>query len=120
MYKTWINTKKVHKSMSAIITDQFRILSAKNFSSSIASTETAYYTFVGLTNSTEYDTFWEDSPPTPIDSFDNYNDVWDTIIGLKKINPDDIRSVVRRISWESGIVYDMYRHDISRTIKAVK
>jgi hypothetical protein len=100
--------------MSAIITDQFRILSAKNFSSSIASTETAYYTFVGLTNSTEYDTFWEDSPPTPIDSFDNYNDVWDTIIGLKKINPDDIRSVVRRISWESGIVYDMYRHDISR------
>jgi len=100
--------------MSAIITDQFRILSAENFVSSVGSTTNAYYAFVGLTNSTDYATNWEQSPPSPIDSFDNYSDIWDTIIALKKINSDDVRQVIRRIEWESGITYDMYRHDISR------
>ena len=100
--------------MSAIITDQFRILSAENFSLSVASTANAYYSFVGLTNSTEYKTDWEQTPLSPIDSFDNYNDVWDTVIGLKKINSDDVRQVIKRIDWISGNTYDMYRHDISR------
>lgn len=100
--------------MSAIITDQFRILSADNFSASVALTANSYYSFVGLTNSTEYKTDWEQSPLSPIDSFNNYNDVWDTIIGLKKINSDDVSQVIRRIDWVSGNTYDMYRHDISR------
>ena len=71
--------------MSAIITDQFRILSAENFISSVGSTENSYYSFVGLTNSTDYSQNWEQSPPTPLDSFDNFHDVWDTIIALKKL-----------------------------------
>jgi len=100
--------------MSAIITDQFRILSAENFSLSIASTANSYYSFVGLTNSTDYSVTWEEIPPSPIDSFDNYNDIWDTIIALKKINSDDVRQVIRKVDWQSGITYDMYRHDISR------
>jgi hypothetical protein len=100
--------------MSAIITDQFRILSAENFSNSIGSTTNSYYSFVGLTNPTDYKSDWETSPLDPIDSFDNYNDIWDTIIALKKINPEDVRQVIRRIEWESGVTYDMYKHNISR------
>ena len=100
--------------MSAIITDQFRILSAKNFITSIASTDNSYYSFVGLTNATDYDANWEQNPISPIDSFDNYNDIWDTTIALKKINSEDVRQVIRRIEWQSGTTYDMYRHDISR------
>lgn len=100
--------------MSAIITDQFRILNAKNFLDSIESDNNSYYCFVGLTNSTDYSETWEDLPITPIDSFDNFNDVWDTIIALKKINPSEVGLVIRRIDWESGVTYDMYRHDISR------
>jgi hypothetical protein len=100
--------------MSAIITDQFRILSSENFLSSIGSTFNHYYSFVGLTNSTDYKADWETSPLDPIDSFDNYNDIWDTIIALKKITSDDVRQVIRKITWQSGNTYDMYRHDISR------
>jgi hypothetical protein len=100
--------------MSAIITDQFRILSAENFLNSIGSTANSYYAFVGLTNSTDYKSDWETSPLDPIDSFDNYNDIWDTIVALKKINSDDVRQVIRRIEWQSGNTYDMYRHNISR------
>jgi hypothetical protein len=100
--------------MSAIITDQFRILSAENFSLSVASTANSYYSFVGLTNSTDYSETWEQTPPSPIDSFDNYSDIWDTIVAIRKINSSDVRKVIRRIEWESGTTYDMYRHDISR------
>jgi hypothetical protein len=100
--------------MSAIITDQFRILSAKNFSLSVASTANAYYSFVGLTNSTDYVETWEQTPPSPVDSFDNCTDIWDTIIAIRRINSNDVRQVIRRIEWESGTTYDMYRHDISR------
>jgi hypothetical protein len=106
--------------MSAIITDQFRILSAENFVSSIGSTANSYYSFVGLTNATDYSQNWEQSPPTPLDSFDNFHDVWDTIVALKKINPDDVRQVIRRIDWESGVTYDMYRHDISIKKTSIK
>ena len=100
--------------MSAIITDQFRILNSKNFVSSIGSTENSFYAFVGLTNASDYYPNWDQSPVAPIDSFNYSNDVWDTIVGLSKINTDDVRQVIRKITWTSGNTYDMYRHDVSR------
>ena len=36
--------------MSAIITDQIRILNAKNFVAGVASSENSYYSFIGLPN----------------------------------------------------------------------
>ena len=36
--------------MAAIITDQIRILNAKNFIAGVTSSTNAYYSFVGLTN----------------------------------------------------------------------
>jgi hypothetical protein len=101
--------------MSAIITDQLRILNAKNFVSNLISTDRSYYTFIGLPNATDYDENWDATPPSPKDNFDQENDYWDSMIALKKIKPSDVSLVVRKITWESGITYDMYRHDISRT-----
>ncbi len=101
--------------MSAIITDQLRILNANNFVASATSSSNSYYSFVGLTNATEYASNWENNPPTPKDSFDQENDYWDTMIALKKIKASDVNQVVRKITWSSGTTYDMYRHDISRT-----
>ena len=39
--------------MAAIITDQIRILNAKNFIAGVTSSTNAYYSFVGLTNPTD-------------------------------------------------------------------
>ena len=100
--------------MSAIITDQFRILSAKNFVTAVGSTANAYYSFIGLPNATEISSSWNTSPPAPKDSFQDEDDTWDTIISLKKITSNDVRRVVRKIDWTSGTTYDMYRQDISR------
>lgn len=101
--------------MSAIITDQIRILNSKSFVSSLKTGENKLYTFVGLPNQTEYQSNWDSNPPSPKDSFDDENDCWENMISLKRVNPDsDVRHVVRRTTWESGTTYDMYRHDISR------
>ena len=98
--------------MSAIITDQLRILNAKEFVASVASTSNSYYTFVGLPNATQVSSTWDTSPPSPRDNFDEENNYWDTMIALKKVNSSDVKQVIRKVTWQSGVTYDMYRHDI--------
>lgn len=103
--------------MSAIITDQFRILNAETFVKSLISignTSNSYYTFIGQPNC--YNEFaggtpnWGDGPP-PLDGFKELYEVKDTILTLKKITSDDIRRVVRKTQWVAGTTYEMYKHD---------
>ena len=99
--------------MAAIITDQIRVLNAKNFVSDVGIN--TYYSFIGLPNPTDYQTDWNNNPPSPKDNFDQENDYWDTMVALKKINTTDIRQVVPKRQWSSGTTYDYYRHDYSRS-----
>ena len=101
--------------MAAIITDQIRILNAKNFVAGVTSSSNSYYSFIGLPNSTDIQSNWDVNPPSPKDNFDEENNYWDTMIALKKINSSDIRQVVRKRIWSSGTTYDMYRHDYNRS-----
>ena len=82
--------------MAAIITDQVRILNAKNFVAGIADAGNSYYSFVGLPNPTDYSSTWNTTPPAPKDNFDEENDYWNTMIALKRINSTDVRQVVPR------------------------
>jgi len=99
--------------MAAIITDQIRILNAKNFVANVG--VGTYYSFIGLPNPTDYQTDWDENPPAPKDNFNQENDYWDTMIALKRINSSDVRQVVPKRVWSSGTTYDYYRHDYSRT-----
>ncbi len=101
--------------MAAIITDQIRILNAKNFVSGVTASTNAYYSFIGLTNATDFLSTWDQDPPSPKDNFDEENQYWDSMVALKKINSQDVRQVVTKRSWSSGTTYDMYRHDYSRS-----
>jgi hypothetical protein len=101
--------------MSSIFTDQLRISRAKDFVRSAAANSDIYYTFIGLPNSSSYQSDWDTNPPAPKDSFDQENDYWDTMIALKRIAPSGIRQVVKKVEWSSGVTYDMYRHDITRS-----
>jgi hypothetical protein len=100
--------------MAAIITDQLRILNAQNFVSGVQSSSNSYYTFIGLPNSNDYSDDWNENPPSPKDNLDQTNIIWDQMMALKKINSSDVNLVVRKISWESGRTYDMWRNDIDR------
>ena len=99
--------------MAAIITDQIRILNAKNFVSGVSSSVNSYYAFVGLPNPTSIADDWNDSPPSPTDNLDRHNACWDTIIGMKKITSSDVKQVIRKVSWSSGSTFDYYRPDYS-------
>ena len=101
--------------MAAIITDQLRILNTKDFVASVASTTNSYYTWIGLPNPTQVDSDWNTTPPDPKDSFNQENEYWDTMIALKKITTSDVKQVVAKNTWTSGITYDMYRNDITST-----
>ena len=101
--------------MAAIITDQIRILNAKNFVAGVSSSTNSYYSFVGLPNPSDIQSDWDTNPPSPKDNFDEENDYWDTMIALKKINASDVRQVIQKRFWSSGTTFDMYRHDYSRS-----
>ena len=97
--------------MAAIITDQVRILNAKNFITGINSSGNSYYSFIGLPNPSDFQSDWDTSPPAPQDSFNDENEYWDTMLALKKINSSDVRQVVSKKQWTSGTTYDYYRND---------
>ena len=75
--------------MSAIITDQFRVMNAETFIKSLVSvgnTSNRYYTFIGQPNhrnTLAYGTpNWGEGPP-PVDGFEEEYQVKETILTLK-------------------------------------
>ena len=103
--------------MSAIVTDQFRILNANNFIESCENSNNSYYVFLSLPNPTQVgfgrSELWNTNIPTPIDNFNYQTHTSDTLLFGKKITSENIRRVVRRIDWTQGTIYEMYRHDYS-------
>ena len=105
--------------MSAIVTDQFRILNASNFVDSINNSSNSYYVFVGLANPSPGSIGfgrtdnWDTNTPQPTDNIDYNNHNKTTILFGKKISDANIRRVIRKIDWVSGTKYEMYRQDYS-------
>ena len=108
--------------MSAIITDQFRILNAETFVKSftgIGTTANTYYTFLGHPNPTNTlvdnygDQNWSTSPPDPRDSFEQENSYHDSMMFMKKVTSSDVARVIPRTDWSVGTTFDMYKHDIN-------
>ena len=103
--------------MSAIISNQFRILNAETFVSSLISGISSAYTFIGQPNAKNPEvgigiTNW-DFGPAPLDTLEQENRIKETIIALNKIKSTDIRLAVKKNTWQSGQIYEMYRHDYS-------
>ena len=103
--------------MSALVTDQFRILNASNFIDTVQDSSNSYYVFVGLSNPTTSgfgrDANWNTNPPNPIDNIEYTNHYESTILFGKKVTSANIRRVIRRIDWNQGTKYEMYRPDYS-------
>jgi len=105
--------------MTAIITDQFRIFNAENFVDSV--NNNSYYVFLGLPNpslSTKFgrDTDWDSDPPVPVDNFQYLSHYKDTLLFGKKItSSNNVRRIVRKVTWTENTRYEMYRHDYSTT-----
>jgi hypothetical protein len=103
--------------MSAIVTDQFRILNASNFVNSISDSSNSYYVFFGLPNPTQVGfgrtASWNTNVPSPVDNFTYENHISDTSLFGQRITVENVRRVIRRIDWVQGTRYEMYRQDYS-------
>ena len=120
--------------MAALLTDQFRIFSARKFikalegpdatqsDSAAGANRDRLYVFIG--RSQPWDN--ENAPPQAVDSFSEFSNSYDDMISLKRVLAADTVQVVRRIDWVSpeehtgglGITYDIYRLTNSPNIPA--
>jgi hypothetical protein len=114
--------------MASLVTDQFRIFSAKQFINSLSvplgvSDATAgtqrqkMYVFVGRSKDWNFERFAgvanDQNPPVPEDSFNDLCEIYDDMIAMKRITSSDVRQVIKRRTWKSGKIYDMYKHNYS-------
>ena len=99
--------------MATISTVDFRIQNVKNFIESLcgAEGENTSYVFIGKP------TPWEDdnTPPVPNNNLESFFKTYHEMLSLKRIEATECFPMIRRFTWQSGITYDMYRHDYSQT-----
>jgi hypothetical protein len=121
--------------MSSLVADNFRVFAAEQFIESleepydssnnpVADNTTAannyrskIYLFVGrpqewatekYLNQTSVDEF---NPPDPYDSFNDNSEVYDDMIAVKRVNASDVSKVIRKVTWKSNVIYDMYKNN---------
>lgn len=100
--------------MSAIFTKNFGVVNAKNFERLTTGVFANTYLAIGR------ETVWSntDTAPTPTDTANTFYDLWNNLIGLKKITAADMNLVVPRIDWVSNTTYVEYNHDTQMFAKA--
>lgn len=108
--------------MAAILTDKFRVLLAERFKERVTldesnSSKTGLWLFFARPREwTDYQDLPVNQPANPVDNQETEFEIFDYIIGLKKVPPSEVRQVIRNNKWTSGQVYDYYRHDYGSVV----
>lgn len=117
--------------MAALLTDRFRVVLAENFRSRVELGESTALRDLFVAGGGSAEDFpinlwlffarskiWEDvngaalpAAPNPVDNQEQAFNLYDQMLGLKKVESSNIRGVIRNNTWKSGSVYDVYRHD---------
>lgn len=98
--------------MAALLTDRFRVVLAENFRNRVLLGESGGADPINLWLFFARSDDWGGGlPPDPTDNQDAAFDIYDQMLGLKKINASNIRGVIRNNTWQSGTIYDIYRND---------
>ena len=106
----------------AIITSKFRVSAASGFASTF-STDNIYLVLArpqswADTLSTNFaaqavGTVTDSNPPNPTDNWANEYALWRDAMAGVKLNFSDVKLATVRNNWQSGVRYDMYRHNIN-------
>jgi hypothetical protein len=93
--------------MYSIFTKNFGVTNAKNFEKFITGNFANTYVCIGR------NTPWanNDTTPQPVDTSNTFYQIWDRMIGLKRITNADINLIIPRIDWVTGTVYVEYNQD---------
>jgi len=114
--------------MAAILTDRFRVVLAENFRRRVALGEDPQFVDsngnrtvdpIGLYLFFAKSDGWTNNQPVnPIDNQEAAFNIYDQMIGLKKIPSSEIRAVIPNKTWSSGTTYDIYRDDYGSIINS--
>ena len=122
--------------MPSLVTDNFRVFAAEQFIESLAepfsdasNTQEAdnsakaqayrskIYLFTGRPQNWTLERYSgvsgvsELAPPTPNDSFDDMNEIYDDMIAMKRVSSTDVSKVIKRNTWKTGLKYDMFKNN---------
>lgn len=67
-----------------------------------------HYIFLGRTVSWDN----ENIPPTPTDTRRNEADTKRNILAVKRVQPNDVSLLIKRVDWQQGVIYDSYTDDV--------
>ena len=102
--------------MATVNTNDLRVKNAKNLIDSFngALNEAQAYLFIGRS------TGWPDdnAPPTPDNSWREFYTTYDNMLSLKRVNDIDAFHMIPRVTWTSGIVFDIYKQNYNSVNKA--
>ena len=84
-----------------------RIFTATSYESSL--TGSSSNTYLGIAKPLSWTS---NIPPVPVETTSNLNDVFRTLVSLKKITSSDINLVVPRVDWTSGTTYKEYTENL--------
>lgn len=98
--------------MTAIKSKNLQIYNAKQFKQSVSGAGySVYFTFGRC-----YPWDNELSPPLANTSTDSLNELWNNMIGGKRITGNDVRHVIPRHNWQSGLTYAAYDNSIDSNV----
>ena len=108
--------------MPAIIKDKTKYQSALDYRNLLSAGTTSLYYYYG--NPVSWATYPgglynESTPPSPVDTPTVEKQIWDGIIGMKRVVLSDTKLGFRRVNWTTGQFYDMYREDYDGTVAGV-
>ncbi len=93
--------------MTSVFSENLRVYNAEQFKESVSDLgPTNIYLTIGKVKP------WDDdnTPVQANSSVSTFSDIWQNMIAAKLITGGDVRHVIRRINWESGVFYDAYDH----------
>lgn len=107
--------------MVAVNQNDLRVKNAQNLIQSLSEGDS--YAFMGRPSQWESDIAaptvarqeaGDMSPPYPDNNWKEYYRTWNQMLSLKGIRPEEVKYMIPKLTWTSGLVYDMYRHDYNK------
>ncbi len=107
--------------MVAINQNDLRVKNAQNLIQSLSKGDS--YAFMGRPSQWESDIAaptvarqeaGDMSPPYPDNNWKEYYRTWNQMLSMKGIRSEEVKYMIPKLTWTSGLVYDMYRHDYNK------
>ena len=113
--------------MATVTQNDLRIRNAHNMVLHLSSVDEPCYMFIGRpepwmsmveNNPRPRLMLGDESVPYPENNWRDFYRTWDQMLSMKKIDGKDVFHMIPRLSWTSGVTYDMYRHDYNEFNRA--